>query len=202
MLWNLVTRGENRKEKIAYIDNFCGGDVVMDWEEKGINFIRVDDSVWHVTDLARARVADNRLDGKLKKYHVAILYTIINLGGIADTDEVSSETGIGLEKVAGALAKLDSLGYVKEIASGRLLSDRDKNILYGTKTVSPTKELTLERQNNVAVSVSANNITESPMKISNKLEMSSANSAPNFVNNSDIPGKVNERIEMAKTYGG
>jgi len=148
----------------------------MDWEEKGINFIRVDDSVWHVTDLARTRVADNRLDSKLKKYHVAILYTIINLGGIADADEISSETGLGAEKVAGALVRLNTLGYVSEIASGRLLSDRDKKILYGDKTVSPAKELVLERQENVV--------------------------APSFVSNPEIPVKVSDRIEMAKTYGG
>jgi hypothetical protein len=148
----------------------------MDWEEKGINFIRVDDRVWHVTDLARARVADNRLDSKLKKYHIAILYIIINLGGIADADEIASETGLGAEKVAGALNRLNALGYVSEIASGRLLSDRDKKILYGEKVVSPAKELVLERQENSV--------------------------APSFVRNPEIPAKVNDRIEMAKTYGG
>lgn len=148
----------------------------MDWEEKNISFIRVEDSVWQVTDLARARIADNRLDGKLKKYHVAILYTIMNLGGIADADEISSETGIGIEKVAGALARMDTLGYVREIASGRLLSDRDRQVIYGNKVVSPAKELVLERQESSVV--------------------------PGAVNNSNIPAKVNERIELSKAYGG
>lgn len=145
----------------------------MEWEETGINFIRVDDSVWHVTDLARARVAENNLDRKLKKYHIAILYTIMNLGGIADADEISSETGVGVEKVAGALVKLQMLGYVTEIATGRLLSEKDKKIIYGGKSISPAKELVLKRQ-----------------------------VAPNFVNNPEIPAKVNDRIELSKAYGG
>jgi len=157
----------------------------MDWEEKGINFIRVDDSVWHVTDLARERVMDNRLDGKLKKYHVAILYTIMNLGGIADADEIASETGLGAEKVGGALVRLNALGYVNEIASGRLLSDRDKKIIYEGK-VSPAKELVLERQENA---VANNFVSETPAK------------APSFINNPEVPAKVSDRIEMAKTYG-
>ena len=159
----------------------------MDWEEKGINFIRVDGSVWHVTDLARARVADNRLDSKLKKYHVAILYTIINLGGIADADEIASETGLGMEKVGGALVRLNALGYVNEIASGRLLSDRDKKMIYDGK-ISPAKELVLERQENAVAPSFGNN--SAPTK------------TPNLVNNSDIPAKVNQRVEMARAYGG
>lgn len=146
------------------------------WEEKDVNFIRVDDSVWHVTDLARSRISSNSLDRKLKKYHVAILYVIMNLGGIADIDEISSETGVGAEKISGALLRLNTLGYVTEIASGRLLSDKEKSMIYGEKPVSPAKELTIDRQ-------------ESGV-------------APSFVSNPEIPAKVSERVELSKTYGG
>jgi len=142
----------------------------MGWEEKDINFIQVEDNVWHITDLARTRIANNNLDRKLKRYHIAILYTIMNLGGIADIDEISSETGVGVEKVAGSLVRLKEMGYVSEIASGKILTKEEKDMVYGGKPVSPARE-----------TVAARN-------------------APNFVNDPSIPQKVNERVEVAKAY--